>query len=135
MSERPILSDTSGLTQLGSPTSQPSKQLESFPFRHKNRTTVTFHCEEFTCHCPLTGQPDYARLDIEYVPNDRALESKSLRNYLWSFRDAGVFHEDAANIILDELFEFLKPRCMKVIAQFRIRGGIAIDVTAERSAE
>lgn len=129
---RETLSDTSGLTQLGNPSSAPLRKLESFPFHHRNETRVTFRCTEFTCHCPLTGQPDYATLEIEYIPNDRAIESKSLRNYLWSFRDTGVFHEDLTNVVLNELFDFVNPRWMRVISRFNVRGGIAIDVAAER---
>lgn len=128
-----ILSDTTGLTQLGAPTKGPSRQLESFPFRHQGRDTlVTFRCTEFTCFCPLTGQPDYATIEINYIPGLRALESKSLRNYLWSYRETGVFHEDLANILLDELFAFLDPKWMKVSVHFNVRGGIAIDVHVER---
>jgi 7-cyano-7-deazaguanine reductase len=129
------LSDTTGLTQLGSPAAsrQPSRKLEAFPFKHKGRDTrVTFHCTEFTCMCPLTGQPDYATLEIEYIPAGRALESKSLKNYLWSYRDTGVFHEDVVNVILDELYDFLKPKWMRVTGHFNVRGGIAIEVSAER---
>lgn len=132
MSEREILSDTSGLTQLGRPASEPRRALEAFPFKHGNVTTVTFRCQEFTCHCPLTGQPDYATIHIEYVPRDRAIESKSLRNYLWSFRETGVFHEDLTNVILNDLFDFVRPQWMRVTSHFNIRGGIAIDVSAER---
>lgn len=132
MAKRKILSDTTGLTQLGTPTAGPSRQLEAFPFKHPNPTKVTFHCEEFTCHCPLTGQPDYARIKIEYIPKDRALESKSLKNYLWSFREVGVFHEDLTNVLLDDLFKFLQPQWLKVTTHFAIRGGISIDVEAER---
>lgn len=129
------LSDTTGLTMLGSgDPSKPERKLEAFPFHHKGRDTkVTFYCEEFTIHCPLTGQPDFATLEISYIPNDRALESKSLKNYLWSFRDTKGFHEDLTNVILDEIFNFLKPKWCKVITKFNVRGGIAIDVEAERS--
>ena len=128
------LSDTSTLTQLGNASkNRPSRELEAFPFKHsKNSTVVTFKCTEFSCYCPLTGQPDYATLEIIYEPVDRALESKSLKNYLWSFRDTGAFHEDVVNHILNELFEFLEPRSMRVIGHFNIRGGIAIDVEASR---
>ena len=92
---------------------------------------MTFHCEEFSCHCPLTGQPDYAKLEIKYIPNDRALESKSLKNYLWSFRDSAGFHEDIVNVILNDLWEFLSPKYCKVIGHFNVRGGIGITVEAE----
>jgi 7-cyano-7-deazaguanine reductase len=130
--KKEVLSDTTGLTQLGHAVAGPSRKLEAFPFHQKNKTRVTFLCSEFTCNCPLTGQPDYATIEIEYIPRDRALESKSLKNYLWSFRDTGVFHEDLTNVILNELFEFLNPEWMKVTSHFNMRGGIAIDVEAER---
>lgn len=131
---REKLSDTTGLTQLGSnKASGPSRLIETFPFRHAaNNTVVTFHCTEFTCFCPLTGQPDYATIDIVYIPGERAIESKSLRNYLWSFRDSGVFHEDVSNIILNDLFTQVTPRWMKVVGRFNVRGGIAIEVEASR---
>jgi 7-cyano-7-deazaguanine reductase len=129
-----ILSDTTGVTILGSGRAvEPSGRLEAFPFRHPGRDTlVTFHCEEFSCLCPVTGQPDYATLEIAYIPRGKALESKSLKNYLWTFRDVGGFHEDVVNKILDDLFDFLKPKWMKVTGRFFRRGGIAIDVEAER---
>lgn len=133
MAKKTKLSDTSGITLLGSAKRGATRKLETFPFRHKGRTTrVTFHCTEFTCVCPVTGQPDYAKIDVEYIPNDRALESKSFRNYLWSFRDEPVFHEDIVNKILDDLDAFLKPKYLRVTGFFNVRGGIAIDVTAER---
>ncbi|MDK2971822.1 MAG: 7-cyano-7-deazaguanine reductase [Candidatus Sumerlaeota bacterium] len=130
------LSDTQGLTQLGSgAVGRPERKLEAFPFRHAGRDTkVTFFCEEFTCLCPLTGQPDFATLEISYIPEGRALESKSLKNYLWSFRDSRGFHEDIVNVILDDLHDFLHPKWIRVTGHFKIRGGIAIDVEAERAA-
>lgn len=129
------ISDTAGVTLLGAATrdAKPSGRLEAFPFRHRGRdTVVTFHCSEFTCLCPVTGQPDYATFEICYIPADRALESKSLKNYLWTWRDTRGFHEDVVNRILDDLFEFLTPKWMKVTGRFKIRGGISIDVEAER---
>lgn len=127
------LSETGDLTQLGSgKPSKPGRKLEAFPFRHAGRdTVVTFRCTEFSCHCPLTGQPDYATLHIAYIPNKKALESKSLKNYLWSFRDTKGFHEDVVNVILDDLWAFLDPKWCKVTGHFNVRGGIAIDVEAE----
>jgi 7-cyano-7-deazaguanine reductase len=133
VTQREKLSDTSGLTQLGGGASKPSRTIETFPFRHAaNNTIVTFKCTEFTCFCPLTGQPDYATIDISYQPADRAIESKSLRNYLWSYRDSGVFHEDVANLILNDLFTQCTPTWMEVTVHFNVRGGIAIDVAASR---
>lgn len=125
------LSDTTGVTMLGAATRGPSTQLESFPFRHERPTHITFRCEEFSCHCPVTGQPDYATLTVEYQPGDRALESKSFKNYLWSYRDTHGFHEDVAHKILDDLVNFLDPKWARVTMHFNIRGGIAIDVVAE----
>ncbi len=131
--KKTTLSDTSGLTQLGSGAkTKPSRALESFPFHHKGRDTkVSFYCDEFTCHCPLTGQPDFAKIEVHYIPNDRALESKSLKQYLWSFRDERGFHEDVVNVILDDLHKFLEPKWIQVVGRFNIRGGISIVVEAE----
>lgn len=136
MSASENLSDVSGLSQLGSgEPSKPQRRLEAFPFRHQGRdTVVTFHCDEFSCHCPLTGQPDYATIEISYIPNERALESKSLKNYLWSFRDTRAFHEDIVNVLLNDLWKFLDPKWVKVTGRFNVRGGISIDVEAELPA-
>ncbi|MEQ8819280.1 MAG: preQ(1) synthase [Sumerlaeia bacterium] len=132
MTHQAPLSDTTGVTMLGSNERQPSPRLESFPFKDRGRyTTVIFRCTEFTCVCPVTGQPDFAKLDIEYIPAARALESKSLKNYLWSFRDTPGFHEDVVNKILDDIRGFLDPVWIRVTGYFNIRGGIAIDVVAE----
>ena len=122
-----------GLTKLGKGPAKPSKKLESFPNPCPDRdTTVTFHCQEFTCLCPVTGQPDFAWIDISYIANAKMLESKSLKLYLWTYRDRGVFHEAAANEILDDLARFLKPKWIQIIGRFNVRGGISIDVTAEK---
>ena len=86
---------------------------------------------EFTCVCPMTGQPDFAKISIQYIPDKKIVESKSLKLYLWSFRIKGVFHEHATNIILDDLVATLQPRWCKVSAQFAVRGGIGIMVDAE----
>jgi len=124
-------SDTTGLTLLGGGT-KPTRQLEAFPNAHPERDyTVTFHCEEFTCVCPATGQPDFARLEISYIPDQQCLESKSLKLYLWTFREIGIFHEQVVNDILDELAKFLSPRWIRVMGEFNTRGGISIDVAAE----
>jgi len=126
-------SDASGVTKLGKGPAKPSKRLEAFPNSHPERdTTITFHCAEFTCLCPVTGQPDFAQIDISYIPEARVLESKSLKLYLWTWRDVGVFHEDVVNTILDDLAAFLKPRWLRVVGRFNVRGGISIDVAAER---
>ena len=123
--------DLSGLTLLGKPT-KPVRKLETFPNHHPGRDyVVTLQTEEFTCICPKTGQPDFAKIKIEYIPDKKILESKSLKLYLWSFRNEGVFHEHVANIILDDLVSALKPRQCKVSAQFAVRGGIGITIDAE----
>jgi 7-cyano-7-deazaguanine reductase len=123
--------DLSGLTLLGT-TTQPVKKLETFPNHHSGRDyTVTLQTEEFTCVCPMTGQPDYAKIIIQYIPDKKIVESKSLKLYLWSFRNEGVFHEHLTNMILDDLIAALKPRWCKVSAEFAVRGGIGIIVDAE----
>ncbi|HOF77342.1 MAG TPA: preQ(1) synthase [Smithellaceae bacterium] len=123
--------DLSGLTLLGKPT-KPSKKLEVFPNRHPRREyVVVLQTDEFTCICPKTGQPDFAKIKIEYIPDKKILESKSLKLYLWSFRNQGVFHEHVTNIILDDLVAVLQPRWCKVSAQFAVRGGIGIAIDAE----
>jgi 7-cyano-7-deazaguanine reductase len=123
--------DLDGLTLLGR-GSTPIKKLETFPNHHADREyVVTLRTEEFTCVCPATGQPDFARLTIQYIPDRLILESKSLKLYLWSFRNEGVFHEHVTNVILDNLAETLAPRWCKVTADFSVRGGISITVEAE----
>ncbi len=123
--------DLEGLTALGG-ESTPGRELETFPNHHPGRDyTVTLNTDEFTCLCPKTGQPDFAALTIEYVPDERILESKSLKLYLWSFRNEGVFHEHAANLILDDIVRALDPRWCRVVADFGVRGGIGITVDAE----
>lgn len=123
--------DLAGLTLLGKPA-KPSKKLETFPNHHPGRDyVVTLATDEFTCICPKTGQPDFAEIKIEYIPDKKIIESKSLKFYLWSFRDEGVFHEHVANVILDDLVAALKPRWCKVSAQFAVRGGIGITIDAE----
>jgi 7-cyano-7-deazaguanine reductase len=125
-----IKNDLDGLTLLGQ-EAKTSRQLETFPNHHKRNYTVTLSTEEFTCVCPMTGQPDFAKIKIEYIPDKKIVESKSLKLYLWSFRNEGVFHEHVTNIILDDLVAALKPRWCKVSAEFAVRGGIGITVDAE----
>ncbi|HNU00445.1 MAG TPA: preQ(1) synthase [Acidobacteriota bacterium] len=120
-----------GLTILGHPA-KPSRKLETFPNRHPGRDyTVSLETDEFTCVCPVTGQPDFASLTIEYVPDRKIVESKSLKLYLESFRNEGVFHEHVTNTILDDLVKALAPRWCVVRGEFAARGGIAITVEAE----
>jgi 7-cyano-7-deazaguanine reductase len=126
--------DLSDLTLLGQKTTQPSKNLETFPNRHPDRDyTITLATDEFTCVCPATGQPDFAKITIRYIPDQRIVESKSLKLYLWSYRNEGVFHEHVTNVILDDLAAALDPRWCQVVAEFSVRGGIAITVQAEHT--
>jgi 7-cyano-7-deazaguanine reductase len=130
-------SDLEGLTILGK-ESKPSKTLEAFPNRTPGRYyLVTLEADEFTCLCPMTGQPDFARLLVQYVPDQKVVESKSFKLYLWSYRDEGVFHEHVINQILDDLVRTLDPHWCRVTGTFNIRGGIKITVDAEhtRTAE
>jgi 7-cyano-7-deazaguanine reductase len=127
-------SDLDDLSLLGQGSTQPTKQLETFPNRHPGRDyTVTLTTDEFTCVCPATGQPDFARITIRYIPDQRIVESKSLKLYFWSYRNEGVFHEHVTNVILDDLVAALEPRWCEVTADFGVRGGIAITVRAEYS--
>jgi 7-cyano-7-deazaguanine reductase len=124
-----------GLTQLGRKTPLPASpgraRLESFPNRHPDRDyTIRFDCPEFTSLCPITGQPDFGRIVIEYVPDRRCLESKSLKLYLGSFRNEGSFAESITNQIRDELARACQPRRLTVTAEFTPRGGIGIRVVA-----
>jgi 7-cyano-7-deazaguanine reductase len=131
MTKKTKKSDLDGLTLLGR-GSKPTKKLETFPNRHPERDyVVTLKTEELTCVCPATGQPDFAKLTIQYIPGKKIVESKSLKLYLWSYRDEGVFHEHVTNVILDDLVSVLKPRWCKVTADFAVRGGISITVEAE----
>jgi 7-cyano-7-deazaguanine reductase len=131
MTKKTQESDLDGLTLLRR-DAKPTKRLETFPNHHPGRDyIVTLKTEEFTCVCPATGQPDFARLTIQYIPDKKIVESKSLKLYLWSYRDEGVFHEHVANVILDDLLSALKPRWCKVTADFAVRGGISITIDAE----
>ena len=110
---------------------QPSKQLEIFPNPRPGRDyEISFEIPEFTCLCPKTGQPDFATLRIRYVPGRLCVELKSLKLYVWSFRDEGHFHEDVTNRILDDLVKLLHPKEMTVVGDFNVRGGIHTVVTA-----
>lgn len=112
-------------------TTSPQSHVETFDNPKPERDyTIRFDCPEFTCLCPLTGQPDFATIRIEYVPDRLCVESKSLKLYLWSFRNQGAFHEAVTNQILDELVSKTKPRRMTVTGEFWVRGGIKADVVA-----
>jgi 7-cyano-7-deazaguanine reductase len=107
--------------------------LESFKNKHpENEYLVTFHCPEFTSLCPKTGQPDFAEIIIRYIPREDMVESKSLKLYLFSFRNHGDFHEDCVNIILNDLWRLMNPRYIEVKGVFTPRGGIAIHPFANR---
>ena len=115
--------------------SQPSAELETFPNPQPARDyTIRMRIPEFTCLCPLTGQPDFATLDLAYVPDARCVELKSLKLYIWSFRDRGVFHEAVTNEIADYLAGELEPRYLRLEARFKVRGGIHTRVIVERRA-
>lgn len=111
--------------------SRPSKELQTFPNPEPGRPyEISFECPEFTCLCPMTGQPDFATIRIRYVPDRTCVELKSLKLYLWSFRDEGHFHEAVTNRILDDLVAATDPREMTVVGDFAVRGGIHTVVTA-----
>jgi 7-cyano-7-deazaguanine reductase len=112
--------------------SQPSRDLETFPNPHPERPyLIRFDCPEFTCLCPKTGQPDFATIIIEYTPAQTCVELKSLKLYLWSYRNEGAFHEAVTNKILDDLVAVTHPRWMRVTGDFLVRGGIHTVVTVE----
>lgn len=122
-----------GLTKLGSMQNEYKTEydpglLESFSNKHpQNDYFVKFNCPEFTSLCPITGQPDFAEITISYVPDERLVESKSLKLYLFSFRNHGDFHEDVVNVIMKDLIRLLEPKYIEVWGRFLPRGGISID--------
>jgi len=120
-------SDLKGLSKLGR-TSKPERELETFPNRCPN---LVVHCEctEFTCFCPLTNQPDFANIRIAYKAKALCVESKSLKLYLETFRNTGVFHEHLAYDIANDFMEALDPEFVRVEVNFNVRGGIAISAT------
>ena len=112
-------------------TTEPSKELEVFENPEPGRNyTIDMECPEFTCLCPKTGQPDFATIHIRYIPNELCIELKSLKLYLWSYRNEGTFHEALVNKILDDLSAACSPRFMEIIGDFYVRGGIHTTVTA-----
>ena len=116
--------------------SKPSKDLETFPNPQAGRDyTIRIRIPEFTCLCPKTGQPDFATLHLEYVPNQRCVELKSLKLYVWSYRDEGAFHEAVTNRILDDLVAACEPHFMRLSAEFNVRGGVYTTVVAEHRSE
>lgn len=109
-----------------------SKDLETFPNpRPEREYEISMECPEFTCVCPRTGQPDFATIRIRYVPDQLCVELKSLKLYLWSYRNEGAFHEAVINQILDDLVDACRPRRMIVVGDFNVRGGIHTVVTAD----
>jgi 7-cyano-7-deazaguanine reductase len=109
---------------------RPTKQLETFANPRPGRGYhIAFECPEFTCLCPLTGQPDFATISIDYVPDQLCVELKSLKLYLWSYRDEGAFHEAVTNRICDDLVGAIAPRSITVTGKFQVRGGISTTVT------
>lgn len=125
--------ELSGITLLGNQktvyrSDYAPEVLETFPNKHiENDYFVKFNCPEFTSLCPMTGQPDFATIYISYVPNKIMVESKSLKLYLFSFRNHGDFHEDCVNIIMKDLIRLMDPKYIEVWGKFTPRGGISID--------
>jgi 7-cyano-7-deazaguanine reductase len=111
---------------------KPTNELEIFDNPTPERDyTIRIRLPEFTCLCPKTGQPDFATLDLEYVPEKSCIELKALKMYIWSFRDEGTFHEAVTNSILSDLVAACEPRFMRLTAEFNVRGGVYTTVVAE----
>jgi len=127
------MSLTKNLTQLGNkPTAEASKTLEVFPNPNPERDYhIKIDSPEFTCLCPKTGQPDFAEIKIDYVPDELCIELKSLKLYYWSFRDEGHFHEQVTNMMASDLIEAMNPRYLKITAIFNVRGGVYTTVEVE----
>jgi 7-cyano-7-deazaguanine reductase len=112
-------------------STEPSKEIGTFPNPRIGRSyEIFFNCPEFTCVCPMTGQPDFATIEIRYIPDALCVELKSLKLYLWSYRQEGTFHEAVTNRILDDLVAALSPLEMEVVGDFMVRGGIHTKVKA-----
>jgi 7-cyano-7-deazaguanine reductase len=117
-------------------TTQPSKELDTFDNPRPGRDfTIRIDIPEFTCLCPMTGQPDFATIIIEYVPNKLCVELKALKLYMWSFREQGAFHEAVTNEILDDIVKAIAPNFMRIRAEFNVRGGIYTNVIVEHKDE
>lgn len=121
------------LTQLGEkPTAEPTKVLEVFPNPNPERDYhVKIDSPEFTCLCPKTGQPDFAEIKLDFIPDEFCVELKSLKLYYWSFRNEGHFHEKVTNMIASDLIEVMDPRYLKVTAVFNVRGGVYTTIEVE----
>ena len=112
--------------------SKPSSQIETFPNPAPQRDYhVHMEIPEFTCLCPITGQPDFAALYLDFIPDKKNIELKSLKRYIWSYRDQGAFHEAVTNKIVDDLVSAMQPRFLRLTAKFYVRGGIFTNVVAE----
>lgn len=110
-------------------TTRPSRVLDTFPNPKAERDfVIQFDCPEFTCLCPITGQPDFATIVIDYVPDKLCVELKSLKLYLWSYRNEGAFHEAVTNQICDDIVAAIRPRKITVTGKFWVRGGITTNV-------
>jgi len=117
-------------------STKPQDHVETFENPRPERDyTIRFECPEFTCLCPLTGQPDFATIKVDYIPDKLCIELKSLKLYLWSFRNRGAFHEAVTNEILDELVSKTQPRKLTVTGLFSVRGGITTDVTVTYTSD
>ena len=117
-------------------STQPTKALETFENPRPERDyTIRITMPEFTCLCPKTGQPDFATIELEYIADQKCVELKSLKLYIWAFRNEGAFHEDVTNQILSDLVNATQPRFMRVTAEFNVRGGVYTTVVAEHRAE
>jgi len=115
---------------------EPSREIETFPNPRPERDyTIDMDCPEFTSVCPKTGQPDFGTIRISYVPDQQCIELKSLKLYLWSYRERGIFYEAVTNQILDDLVAACAPRRMTVVGDFKVRGGIGTVVSIEYTAE
>lgn len=115
---------------------QPSKDLETFVNPMPERDyTIHIDVPEFTCLCPKTGQPDFATITLDYVPDEKCIELKSLKLYIWSFRDEGAFHEAVTNRMLEDFVKACEPRFMRVTGEFNVRGGIYTTVVVEHRKE
>ncbi len=117
-------------------TTHATKEIETFDNPTPGRNyTIRIRTPEFTCLCPKTGQPDFATINIDYVPNLRCVELKSLKLYIWSYRDEGAFHEAVTNRILDDLLHACEPHFMRITAEFNVRGGVYTTVVAEHRSD
>ena len=117
-------------------STQPSTKLDTFTNPNPERDyTIRIDTPEFTCLCPLTGQPDFASIEIEYVPDQLCLELKALKLYFWSYRDQGAFHEAVTNQMLEDIVAAISPRFVRISADFNVRGGVYTEVVVEHRAD